>query len=126
MPGKLCRYTLWIPVWAGMTCGGCGLLAPATFTCRCVVARRRSAGIIGGIGLEAIEHGALSAAVIPAQLVPACFKRGAGIQIHRICNHRSFHCGLVFSINSIFHARFHFLIRLSRRIASAMSACNSK
>ena len=100
-----------------MTCGGCGLLAPATFTCRCVVARRRSAGIIGGIGLEAIEHGALSAAVIPGH---------AGIQIHRICNQRSFHSGLVFSINSIFHIRFHFLIRLSRRIASAMSACNSK
>lgn len=46
---------------------------------------------------------------------PQCHSRGSGNPgCHVMSGHRSLHVELLFSINSIFHARFHFLICFSR------------
>ena len=60
-------------------------------------------------------------AVIPAIVLPAVsvIPAKAGIYSH-ILSYKSNHSGLSFSINSIFHARFHFLSAFSLLMALSM------
>jgi hypothetical protein len=44
-------------------------------------------------------------------------RRSSAVSSHSISSYKSRHCGLVFSINSIFHLRFHSFIAFSRAIA---------
>src|SRR5262245_24267420 len=69
-----------------------------------------------------------SATVIPAKAGIQTTSLGVFPMQHlqTISDHKSLHAGLFFSINSTFHARFHFLSCFSRVIAFSILPCNSK